>query len=95
MPQGGPWSHIRKKLLKAITPLLTDLYASPTIAELGQVYDPTMCMAIDVFGGTIYRAKGEQRQVWKTVGTSCEEVTDRWPSVKPPANYNGPALPKP
>lgn len=62
-------------------------------ATPGQVYDPTMCMAIDVFKGIIYRAKSEQRQLLKTVGTSCEEVANIWPTVKPPANYNGPPIP--
>ncbi len=61
-------------------------------AAPGQTYDPTMCMAIDVFKGTIYRAKSEQKQLLKTVQTSCEEVANMWPSVKPPANYNGPPV---
>jgi hypothetical protein len=53
-----------------------------------------MCMAIDVFGGKVYRAKRQQKQLYKSVETSCEEVATVWPSIKPPANYNGPPIPK-
>jgi len=56
--------------------------------------DPAMCMAIDVFGGKVYRAKRQQKQLYKSVETSCEEVATVWPSIKPPANYNGPPIPK-
>ena len=56
--------------------------------------DPTLCMAIDVFNAKIYRAMTAQSRLYKTVEVSCEEVTALWPSIKPPANYNGPPLPK-
>jgi len=56
----------------------------------GQRCDPQMCMAIDVFDGKVYRAKAHQKTLYKTVEISCSEVATIWPSVKPPANYNGP-----
>jgi len=59
----------------------------------GETCDPSMCMAVDVFGGKVYRAKRQQKQLLKTVETSCDEVTTMWPSIKPPANYNGPPIP--
>lgn len=55
---------------------------------------PELCMAIDVFRGRLYRAGSRRKQLWRTVETSCEEVSTVWPTVKPPTNYNGPQLPK-
>jgi hypothetical protein len=43
----------------------------------GEKCDPGMCMAVDVFGGKVYRAKSQQKQ-FKTVETSCEEVATVW-----------------
>ena len=77
---------------KAISLLVYEVLKAQ--AAPGQLYDSTMCMAIDVFQGVIYRAKSEQKQLLKTVGTSCEEVANIWPTVKPPANYDGPPIPK-
>jgi hypothetical protein len=55
---------------------------------------PELCMAIDVFRGRIHRAGSRRKQLWRTVEISCEKVTTVWPIVKPPANYNGPLLPR-
>jgi hypothetical protein len=52
-----------------------------------------MCMAVDVFHGKVYRAKSQQKQLLKSVETSCDEVATVWPKIKPPANYNGPPIP--
>lgn len=59
-----------------------------------QACDPNMCMAVDVFGGKVYRAKAHQKMLLKTVENSCGEIATIWPSVEPPANYNGPPVPK-
>jgi hypothetical protein len=56
--------------------------------------DPALCMAIDVFNAKIYRAMTPQARLYKTVEVSCEEVTALWPAIKPPANYNGPPIPR-
>jgi len=60
----------------------------------GQACDSKLCMAVDVFGGKVYRAKTHQKQLLRTVEISCGEVATIWPSVEPPANYNGPPVPK-
>jgi hypothetical protein len=60
----------------------------------GETSDPKMCMAVDIFSGKVYRAKSQQKTLYKNVETSCEEVATIWPTVKPPANYNGPPIPK-
>lgn len=54
--------------------------------------DPTLCMAIDVFNARIYRAMTPQVRLLRTVEMSCEEVTNIWPLIEPPANYNGPQI---
>jgi hypothetical protein len=59
----------------------------------GEKCDPALCMAVDVFSGKVYRAKSQQKQLFKTVETSCDEVATVWPSIKPPPNYNGPPIP--
>jgi hypothetical protein len=59
-----------------------------------EVCDPRLCMAIDVFGGRVYRAGARQKRLLKTITNSCEEVATLWPSIKPPAKYNGPPIPK-
>jgi hypothetical protein len=55
--------------------------------------DPTLCMAVDIFGGKAYRAKSQHKQLLKTIQISCEEVAVIWPSIKPPAKYFGPPIP--
>jgi hypothetical protein len=62
--------------------------------EPGDTCDPKMCMAIDIFSGKAYRAKSQQKMLYKDVETSCEEAATMWPTIKPPANYNGPLIPK-
>jgi hypothetical protein len=59
----------------------------------GEKCDPGLCMAIDVFSGKVYRARAQQKQLFKTVENSCEEVATVWPTIRPPANYNGPPIP--
>lgn len=77
---------------KAVALLVYQLLRSnPKAADL---CSPELCMAIDVFNAKIYRAGGGQARLWRTIETSCDEVNAIWPTVKPPADYNGPPLPK-
>ena len=62
--------------------------------EPDDICDPKMCMAVDIFSGKAYRAKSQQKMLYKDVETSCEEAATMWPTIKPPANYNGPPIPK-
>lgn len=82
---GGAQQNMPERC-KAISLLIYELLKSHGTST--STCDPTMCMAIDVFQGTIYPAKGEQKQLLKTVTTSCDEVRNLWPSVTPPSNYN-------
>ena len=88
---GGPEKNIEARCL-AIALLAHEVLKQQVKA--GETCDPNLCMAIDVFNGKAYRAKSQQKQLFKTVETSCEEVFTVWPSIKPPANYNGPPIPK-
>ncbi len=87
---GGPDKNLPDRC-KAITLLVFELlknYVKPR-----ETLDPNLCMVLDVFNGTIYRAKTQQKMLYKTVENSCGEVTTVWPSVEPPANYYGPPIP--
>ncbi len=72
----------------AITLLIQEILKHQLPSD--QTLDPTLCMAIDVFGGNIHRAKGPQKPLLKTVENSCGEVASMWPSIDPPPKYNGP-----
>ena len=89
---GGPEKNIEARC-RAIALLTHEVLKQQLKA--GETCDPNICMAIDVFNGKAYRAKAQQKQLFKTVETSCEEVATVWPTIKPPANYNGPPIPKP
>lgn len=86
---GGPEKNIESRC-QAIALLTHELLKQELSSH--QTIDPTLCMAIDVFNAKIYRAKAQQKKLFKMVETSCEEVADRWPTIKPPANYNGPPI---
>jgi hypothetical protein len=88
---GGPDKNLPDRC-KAITLLIQELLKD--YVKSNEKLDPTLCMAIDVFNGKVYRAKIQQRQLYKTVENSCGEVATVWPSIEPPANYNGPPIPK-
>jgi hypothetical protein len=77
---------------KAITLLVFEILKGTTKAN--EILDPTLCVAIDVFSGVVYRAKGEQKNLYRTVKNSCGEVAAIWPSVEPPSNYYGPPISK-
>jgi hypothetical protein len=52
--------------------------------------DPKLCFALDVFGGKAYPAPNAYKQRLGQINTSCEEIAVRWPTVKPPSDYDGP-----
>jgi hypothetical protein len=75
---------------KTIALLIFQLLKSQ--ANTASLVDASLCMGVDVFNAKIYRAITPQVRLFRTVETSCEEVTNLWPSIKPPANYNGPPI---
>jgi hypothetical protein len=89
---GGPDSNIDERC-KAIAALVHEFIGGSLAA--GETCNPKLCMAIDVFGKKVHRASGAKKQLMKSIENSCEEVVTMWPSIKPPAGYNGPPLPMP
>ena len=88
---GGPEKNVATRC-QAIA-ILIRKFLEDSLSN-GEVCDPTMCIAVDIFGGKFYRANTHQKRVLKAVTISCEDVTALWPTIKPPANYNGPPIPK-
>jgi hypothetical protein len=88
---GGPEKNIEPRC-RAIALLAHEVLRQQL--KDGEKCDPNICMAVDVFNGRVYRAKIQQKQLLKSVETSCEEVATVWPSIKPPVNYNGPPIPQ-
>lgn len=68
--------------------VLTMLATEEHLSALGEI-DPKLCMAVDVFGGTVYPAKGNYKRLNGSIESSCEEIAQRWPSIEPPADYDG------
>ncbi len=54
---------------KSITLLIFEVLKGTP--KTNETLDPTLCMAIDIFSGTVYRAKGEQRNLYRTMKNSC------------------------
>lgn len=49
-----------------------------------------LCLSFDVFGGGLTKAPTAVDRLRTNVISSCGEAAARWPSVKPPAGYDGP-----
>jgi len=75
---------------KTIALLIFQLLKSQ--ANTSPLVDASLCIGVDVFNAKIYRAITPQVRLLRTVETSCEEVANLWPSIKPPVNYKGPPI---
>jgi hypothetical protein len=58
----------------------------------GEICDPKMCMAIDVYGGVGYQSKSQHKQLSQNLEMACEEISTRWPTIAPPPKYDGPPV---
>lgn len=59
--------------------------------EAGQMEPlPRLCMAAHIAKGTIVRASPAHTRFRRQIDDSCAEIAARWPSVGPPADYDGP-----
>jgi hypothetical protein len=54
------------------------------------VPDPSLCLAVDVFGGVAYQPQGTFAKKLRNVEDACEEIAARWETVRPPDDYDGP-----
>lgn len=64
-------------------------YCAGKLQALGAA-DPALCLAIDVFSGAAQRPPGTFAAKLKNVGDACEEIRDRWKTIAPPDDYDGP-----
>jgi hypothetical protein len=49
-----------------------------------------LCISCDIFGGTLTPAPTAIDRLRTSIRSSCHEAAARWPSVAPPAAYDGP-----
>lgn len=89
-PAGKQRAEDIPKRCQAIAMLISEVVKK--LAAEGQICDPKLCIAVDVFGGKVYAAKPQQKMLYKSVEISCDEVATIWPTVEPPPNYNGPPV---
>ena len=54
--------------------------------------DPTLCFAVDVFNGVAYQPPGTFAKKLRNIADACDEIADRWKTIKPPDDYDGPAF---
>jgi len=52
--------------------------------------DISLCMAIDVFNQKSYTPPGTFVRKRQQIEISCDEIADRWRSIDPPDDYDGP-----
>jgi hypothetical protein len=52
--------------------------------------DPTICLAVDVFGGVAHTPPGTFSRKLRNVADACEEIAGQWKTVSPPTDYDGP-----
>ena len=70
--------------------VLAYLFAQQQLSHLGKP-DHKLCFAVDVFAGKAHRTPSMYKTKLTHVQISCEEVALRWPTTKPPGDYDGPA----
>lgn len=68
--------------------VLAALFAEQHLQYLGEP-DAKICFALDVFGGRIFAAPSMYPTKLEHMKASCEEVALRWPTIEPPADYDG------
>jgi len=75
----------------AVSALLCQMFAEERLGHLGQA-DQRLCLALDVAGCQVFPApKGQLRRRWD-LSHACAEIARAWPTVTPPADYDGPEL---
>jgi hypothetical protein len=86
--QGESSSRTRIERSKTIAGLIYT-YCNRFLSTAGDP-DPTLCLAVDVFGGIAYPPQGTFTKKLRNVGDACDEIAARWRTITPPADYDGP-----
>jgi hypothetical protein len=64
-------------------------YCGNVLKDLG-VAEPSLCMAVDVFGKVAHKPPGTFAAKLKNVADACEEIHARWKTIEAPDDYDGP-----
>lgn len=75
----------------AVSSLLMHMFAEANFASLGSP-DRKLCLTLHVPAARLVEAPKMQSARRKALEDACAEAADRWSSVKPPADYDGPSL---
>lgn len=59
------------------------------IPHAGEI-EPSLCLAVDVFGAQAYTPPGTFAKKLRNVQDACDEIAGGWPRAAPPADYDGP-----
>jgi hypothetical protein len=87
--KGETSTNARLERSKIIAGLI-HTYAVRFLKGMGEP-DPSICLAVDVFGGIAHKPPGTFARKLRNVGDACDEIADRWRSIKPPSDYDGPS----
>jgi len=71
--------------------VLSVLYAEQHLGEYGYAA-PKLSLSYDVFAGKLVPAPNTYKKRLANMEISCEGVALWWPSIEPPADYDGPSL---
>lgn len=82
--------NARIERCKSVAVLLL-IYAEQHLSQHG-VPLARLCMSYDVFAGKVVAAPNAYKSRLENMRFSCEEVALRWPTIQPPADYDGPDL---
>lgn len=86
--KGEASTNARLERSKVIAGLI-HTYATRFLSGIGDP-DPSLCLAVDVFTGVGHKPPGTFARKLRNVADACDEIADRWSSVKPPSDYDGP-----
>lgn len=69
--------------------ILSLLFARKHLSDMGLPI-PNLCLVYDVFDGLLVPAPANHKRRLDDMMAQCEEVADRWESIAPPDDYDGP-----
>lgn len=63
-----------------------------SLEQLGGNIEPLakLCLAVDVFGGSVTKAPTAIDRLRANVRSACGEAASNWPKIEPPPSYDGP-----
>jgi hypothetical protein len=73
--------------------VLALMFAEKHLKPLGKA-DPKLCFALDIFGKKAHPAPSSYKQRLNNINAACDEIADRWDSIEPPEDYDGPSWKK-